>query len=94
LLMIGGLGWSCVNINSLPMVVDLTSAARLGTFTGLYYLFSTMSAIVGPNVNGLTVQLTGGNYNVIMLLAPFFMIVAMILMWGVRRGEAVTASEG
>jgi len=91
LLVLGGIGWACVNINSLPMIVDLTSAARIGTFTGLYYLFSTLSAIVGPNVNGWAIQLSGNNYNVIMLLAPFFMIVAMVLMLGVRRGEAQPA---
>ena len=87
LLILGGIGWAFVNINSLPMIVDLTSAARIGTFTGMYYLFSTFSAIVGPNVNGWAIQLTGGNYNIIMLIAPFFMIVAMILMLGVKRGE-------
>ena len=75
------------------MVVELTTAARLGTFTGLYYLFSTLSAIVGPNVNGLAIQLTGNNYNVIMLLAPFFMLTALVLMLGVRRGEAMVGSE-
>lgn len=90
LLIIGGIGWAFVNINSLPMVVELTTAARLGTFTGLYYLFSTFSAIVGPNVNGWAIQLTGNNYNVIMLIAPFFMLTALVLMLGVRRGEAET----
>jgi maltose/moltooligosaccharide transporter len=89
-LMFAGIAWSFVNINSLPMVVDLTTAARLGTFTGLYYLFSTFSAIVGPNVNGWIIQLTNGNYNNIMIVAPIFMIIALILMWGVRRGEAAT----
>jgi Na+/melibiose symporter-like transporter len=93
MLILGGIGWSFVNINSLPMIVDLTSAARVGTFTGLYYLFSTFSAIVGPNVNGLAVQLTGGNYNIVMLIAPFFMIVAMILMLGVKSGEAQAAGS-
>ncbi len=89
LLILGGIGWAFVNINSLPMIVDLTSAARIGTYTGLYYLFSTFSAIVGPNVNGWAVQLTGGNYNIIMLIAPFFMLVALGMMMGVKRGEAV-----
>jgi maltose/moltooligosaccharide transporter len=93
LLMVAGIGWSFININSLPMVVDLTSAARIGTFTGLYYLFSTFSAIVGPNVNGWIIQLTNGNYNNIMLVAPFFMITAFLLMWGVRRGEASKAEK-
>jgi maltose/moltooligosaccharide transporter len=90
LLIFGGIGWAFVNINSLPMVVELTTAARLGTFTGLYYLFSTLSAIVGPNVNGWAIQLTGNNYNVIMLIAPFFLLTAFVLMLSVRRGEATT----
>ena len=91
LLMFAGIAWSFVNINSLPMVVDLTGAARIGTYTGLYYLFSTLSAIVGPNVNGWIIQLTSGNYNNIMLFAPIFMVVALVLMWGVRRGESKPA---
>jgi MFS family permease len=92
MLIFGGIGWAFVNINSLPMVVELTSAARIGTFTGLYYLFSTLSAIVGPNVNGWAILLTGNNYNVIMLIAPFFMLTALVLMLGVRRGEAMVRS--
>ncbi len=88
LLIVGGIGWAFININSLPMIVDLTNAARIGTFTGLYYLFSTFSAIVGPNVNGWAIQLTGNNYNIIMLIAPIFMLVALWLMLGVKRGEA------
>lgn len=87
-LMVAGAAWAMININSLPMVVDMTIPARVGTFTGLYYLFSTLSAIVGPNINGWIVQLTGSNYNNIMLVAPIFLFVAMILMLGVRKGEA------
>ena len=90
LLMLAGVAWALININSLPMVVDMTTAARIGTYTGLYYLFSTLSAIAGPNVNGWIVQLTGDNWNNIMLVAPLFLVVAMVLMIGVRRGEAVT----
>ena len=89
LLIIGGVAWSFVNINSLPMIVDLTSAARIGTFTGLYYLFSTLSAIVGPNLNGWAIQLTNNNYNIIMALAPIFFLIALVMMSGVKRGEAL-----
>jgi maltose/moltooligosaccharide transporter len=88
MLIFGGIGWAFVNINSLPMVVELTSAARIGTFTGLYYLFSTFAAIVGPNVNGWAIQIFQNNYNVIMFMAPIFMLIALVLMLGVRRGEA------
>jgi maltose/moltooligosaccharide transporter len=87
-LMGAGIAWSFININSLPMVVDLTTAARVGTFTGLYYLFSTLSAIVGPNLNGWIVQLSGSNYNMMMYVSPLFLMVALVLMLGVRRGEA------
>jgi len=86
--MFGGAAWACININSLPMVLDLTSAARIGTFTGLYYLFSTFSAIVGPNINGWAIELTNNNYNIIMVIASAFMLVAFWLMLGVKRGEA------
>jgi MFS family permease len=88
LLMGAGVTWSFININSLPMVVDLTTASRLGTFTGLYYLFATFSAIVGPNLNGWIVQLSHGNYNNVMYAGPFFLIIALILMLGVKKGEA------
>ena len=90
-LMGAGIAWSFININSLPMVVDLTTAARIGTFTGLYYLFSTFSAIVGPNLNGWIVQLSGNNYNTMMYVGPLFLVVALVLMLGVRRGEATTS---
>jgi MFS-type transporter involved in bile tolerance (Atg22 family) len=55
----------------------------------LYYLFSTLAAIAGPNVNGLIVQMTGSNYSNVMILAPLFMLTALAMMVGVRRGEAV-----
>jgi MFS family permease len=92
-LMAAGFSWALININSLPMVVDMTDATRLGTFTGLYYLSSTLAAIAGPNVNGWIIQLTGNNYNNTMLIAPIFMVAAFIMMAGVRRGEAqITAA--
>jgi MFS family permease len=91
-LMTAGIAWSLININSLPMVVDMVEDARIGTYTGLYYLFSTLAAIAGPNINGWIVQLTGKDYNNIMLVAPLFMLLALLLIMGVRRGEAKTSS--
>jgi maltose/moltooligosaccharide transporter len=88
-LMIAGLGWALININSLPMVVDMTTHGKLGTFTGLYYLFSTLAAIAGPNINGWIIQLSGKNYATTMIAAPVFMLLALLMMVGVRRGEAI-----
>jgi MFS family permease len=88
LLILGGIGWAFININSLPMIVDLTGTEKIGTYTGLYYLFSTLSAILGPISNGIAIELTNNNYNIIMALAPVFFAVAFVTMLGVRRGEA------
>jgi MFS-type transporter involved in bile tolerance (Atg22 family) len=66
----------------------MTTLARVGTYTGLYYLFSTLAAIVGPNINGWVIQLSGNNYSTTMIAAPIFMVLAFIMMMGVRRGEA------
>jgi len=88
ILMVAGIAWALININSLPMVVDMTDDLHIGTYTGLYYLFSTLAAILGPNVNGWVVQLSKGNYALIMIVGPVFMIIALFMMIGVRRGEA------
>lgn len=88
LLLLAGIGWSFININSLPMVVDLTTAVKTGTFTGLYYLFSTLAAILGPNLNGLIIKIAGGNYGAIFVIGPVFMLAALIMIFGVRSGEA------
>jgi len=91
-LMGAGMAWAFININSLPMVVDMTDASHLGTFTGLYYLFSTLAAIVGPNINGWIIQLSGHNYNTTMMAAPLFFLLALLMISGVRRGEAQPAT--
>ncbi len=87
LLMVCGASWMMVNVNSLPMVVDMTDDLKAGTYTGIYYLFITASAIAGPNINGWIIQLTGHNYNNIWLASPLFFSLAFIMMIGVRRGE-------
>lgn len=86
---LGGASWALVNINSLPMVVDITEDARLlGTYTGLYYLASQSAAIFGPILNGFIVDLAGRNYSAIFLVCPAFFIAAVVCMSFVTRGEA------
>ena len=91
ILFLGGASWALININSLPMIVDLAPSDRfLGTYTGLYYISGTSAAILGPILNGWIIDATGKNYNTIFWVAPAFMIVAMGCMWFVTRGEART----
>jgi maltose/moltooligosaccharide transporter len=88
ILMVAGIGWAFININSLPMVVDMTEDARIGTFTGLYYFASTLAAISGPIIFGQLIQHTGNNYNLMMLVSPLFIILAIVLMSRLKKGEA------
>ena len=81
-----GLFWALVNINSYPMVVDATTASRTGAYTGLYYLFSTLAAIVAPPVFGWLMDVLGRG--VMFPAAAVAMAVASGLMLRVRRGEA------
>jgi MFS family permease len=55
LLILGGIGWALIYINSLPMVMDMVEDARVGTYTGLYYLFAT-----GLGNSGSQCQRVGG----------------------------------
>jgi MFS family permease len=89
LLAVGGLAWSLVNINSLPMVVDISpSEETLGTYTGLYYIAGTLAAVVGPILNGWVIDMAGGNYNMIFIVCPVFFALAILCMLGVTKGEA------
>jgi len=79
-----------VNINSLPMVVDIAASdADLGTYTGLYYIASQLAAVAGPTINGYIVEWGGGNYNLIFLVTPAFFLLAILCMMGgdTGRGE-------
>lgn len=87
-LMLSGTGWALVHANTFPMVTDMTIPARVGTYTGLYHLFSTFGAIIGPVMNGWIIQLGGNDYGLVMLVGPFFLLLALGMMLGVHRGEA------
>ena len=91
---LGGVAWALVNINSLPMIVDIApTAVMLGTYTGLYYLASQLAAVVGPTLNGILIDATGRNFNMIFFVAPFFFVLAIVCMLGVTQGEARASDQ-
>ena len=94
LLGLGGMAWALVNINSLPMIVDIAASALVvGMYSGLYYLASHLAAVTGPILNGIVIDATGRNFNMIFFVAPFFFVLAMLCMLGVTRGEAMPNVE-
>ncbi len=89
LLGLGGLFWACININSLPMVVELASDTLVGTFTGYYYFASFSAAILSPIAFGFVRDLTQ-NYSNLMVYACAAFFFALLAISFVRHGEAAT----
>ncbi|MDI9497859.1 MAG: MFS transporter [Bacillota bacterium] len=86
LLAVGGVFWACININSLPMVVELATRDSVGSFTGFYYFFSFSSAIVSPILFGWIRDLTD-NYSTLFIYTPIAFALALLAMTQVRHGD-------
>lgn len=84
-----GIAWSLILVNSLPMVLDMAPKGHLGIYTGLYYLASQLSAIMGPLLAGLIIQMFANNYAVAFIYGAITVLIAYVLMRPVKRGEAV-----
>ncbi|MBW1983607.1 MAG: MFS transporter, partial [Deltaproteobacteria bacterium] len=74
MLLLCGIAWSFILVNSLPMVVDMAPQDRLGAYTGLYYLASQSSAIVGPILSGKIIDIFSNDYRTAFLYAAITLI--------------------
>lgn len=86
LLVVGGAFWALVNINSYPMVADMAREGQIGTYTGLYYFFSSLAAILAPPVAGFFMDILG--LGALFAFSTGAFVVAYILMNRVHSGEA------
>jgi maltose/moltooligosaccharide transporter len=91
-LVLAGGFWALVNVNSLPLVYDHGDERRIGAFTGLYYFSSQLAAVLGPTLGGLLVQALGSEYRWLWLFSFLFMLLALLTMLVVRRGETKKAA--
>lgn len=88
LLIGGGVFWACININSLPMVVELTVEENLGAFTGYYYFFSFSASIVSPILFGWIRDLTQ-DYSILFVYSVIAFFLAFFLMLFVSHGDNI-----
>jgi maltose/moltooligosaccharide transporter len=86
MLIIAGIAWALININSFPMVSDIAPEGRIGSYTGLYYFFSMLAAIAAPPIVGGLMDLFG--HRTMFLFSAFSMLLALLCMLQVKRGEA------
>lgn len=57
-----GMFWAFININSYPFVIDMAPKGDIGVYTGFYYMFSAIAAIVSPPLLGKIIDLFGYKY--------------------------------
>ena len=88
LLILGGACWSCININSLPMVLEFSSEKSIGAFTGYYYLFSFTAAIVSPIFYGALQDFFQDN-GLLFLFAVVCFAIALGSMIFVKHGDSL-----
>ncbi|MGB7605821.1 MAG: MFS transporter [Lutisporaceae bacterium] len=86
---IGGIFWALININSFPMVVEMTTEDKIGAYTGLYYFFSSLAAITGPPLLGFIIDNVG--YGSMFIVSVSFLLLAFITMMFVKKGESKKA---
>ena len=88
-----GLAWAAINVNSLPMVVEMCKGSDIGKFTGYYYTASMSAQIVTPILAGTLMRLI--SYKILFIYAAFFVLCAFFTMTQVRHGDQkVEAKKG
>ena len=88
-----GLAWAAINVNSLPMVVEMCKGSEVGKFTGLYYTFSMSAQIMTPIVAGWLLE--NVDYKTLFPYAAIFVFGSFITMGFVKHGDnKVEARKG
>ena len=81
-----GLAWAAINVNSLPMVVEMCRDSDIGKFTGYYYTASMAAQVVTPVVAGTLMRHI--DYRVLFPYAACFVALSGVTMCFVRHGDA------
>jgi len=81
-----GFAWAAINVNSLPMVVEMCRGSDIGKFTGYYYTASMAAQVVTPILAGFLMR--NISYKVLFPYAALFVIFSFITMTHVKHGDA------
>jgi len=80
-----GIAWAAINVNSLPMVVEMCKGSEVGKFTVLYYTFSMTAQIATPIVAGWLLEHV--DYKTLFPYAAIFVFGSFLTMGFVRHGD-------
>ena len=81
-----GLAWAAINVNSLPMVVEMCKGSDVGKFTGYYYTASMTAQVITPVLAGTLMR--DISYQILFPYAAFFVGMSFITMLFVRHGDS------
>ncbi len=80
-----GLAWAAINVNSLPMVVEMCRGSDIGKFTGYYYTASMAAQIVTPILAGTLMRSV--SYKILFPYAAVFVALSFLTMTRVQHGD-------
>ena len=80
-----GLAWAAINVNSLPMVVEMCKGSDIGKFTGYYYTASMSAQIITPVLAGTLMRHI--SYQILFPYAALFVSLSFVTMLFVRHGD-------
>ena len=80
-----GLAWAAINVNSLPMVVEMCKGSDIGKFTGYYYTFSMLAQVITPIFAGFLLK--NVSYKTLFPYSALFVALSFVTMLFVRHGD-------
>jgi len=80
-----GVAWAAINVNSLPMVVEMCRGSDVGKFTGYYYAFSMSAQVITPVLSGWLLR--NVSYGTLFPYAACFVAMSFVTMCFVRHGD-------
>ncbi|NCB33937.1 MAG: MFS transporter, partial [Erysipelotrichia bacterium] len=81
-----GVAWAFINVNSLPMILEMCKDSDIGKFTGLYYTFSMAAQTVTPVIAGWLLH--NVSYNALFLYSAVFTGLSFVTMQMVKHGDS------
>lgn len=84
--LIAGFGLIIGNVNTFPMVVELSSNATIGKYTGLYYTATMSAQAITPFIAGLIMDEWGTKY--LFLYSVICVVISIALMFFVKHGDS------
>jgi len=87
-----GIGWAAINVNSYPMVVEMSRGSDVGKYTGYYYTFSMAAQVATPILSGYLFK--HFSYSVLFPYAVAFSALAFLTMLMVKHGDVKAEKKG